>query len=658
RQLLGPARELNIGSMALPLPTAVAQALSKQEEKIYTYRVRVEETAVSVEHFDTDGNSLKTLAGSLTLSEDTQFDPEQVTREELQKYGQNLFNILFGDNTLRKDFLTFYEKTFNENAFLRLELEIDNNLMQDVALLPWELLHLPEGSGFGSDWLAASPELMLSKLPSKTETPTPQHVLFANQPIRIALIVGAHANTESPLTYEPIWEAYQYLADRYPEQFELLPLLIQPNIDKLNNLLAQQPHIIHSLVHAQQFALKGRDEGEVALILKSYPEEFSGDWMNGEQLTQALSSANPAVVLLQTNELAQPDMLHGLQDVAAILSQSDIPAVISWQFPLEPTAVSKFIHTVFPALAQGIPLDEAVQNGRRALLRDKNPLAFAAPSLLASAIVRRRSISEPAPPTLATSLGVAFAGDDVSLVLHKGAQLPATSVTLILQSPSDKLAQGLGYLSVQVFQGESTDVHENYQLADILLDDESLYKNDEIEIDVTLTVLPDGTIHAKLFHQSGFRKEETLTLVDLASLGEPSIIVFEELLDRYAQGVTENTHLRTLTAVSDWLNIPNAERTFILSGERGIGKTTIAALLAQYFRGERQPPNDLYALAPTSTSAVYFCQPSRPNTLHPRSFALTIASQWASRDKNFAYLQSVIDNHNDYELDELVDRLL
>ncbi|MCP4421334.1 MAG: hypothetical protein GY805_32385, partial [Chloroflexi bacterium] len=47
RQLLGPARELNIGSMALPLPTAVAQALSKQEEKIYTYRVRVEETAVS-----------------------------------------------------------------------------------------------------------------------------------------------------------------------------------------------------------------------------------------------------------------------------------------------------------------------------------------------------------------------------------------------------------------------------------------------------------------------------------------------------------------------------------------------------------------------------------------------------------------------------------
>ncbi|MCA9955308.1 MAG: winged helix-turn-helix domain-containing protein, partial [Anaerolineales bacterium] len=67
-------------------------------------------------------------------------------------------------------------------------------------------------------------------------------------------------------------------------------------------------------------------------------------------------------------------------------------------------------------------------------------------------------------------------------------------------------------------------------------------------------------------------------------------------------------------------------------------------------------PDELHASAPTS--AIYFCQPSRPETLDPRSFALTIASQWASRDSHFANLQSTIDSHESYELDELVEQLL
>ena len=98
--------------------------------------------------------------------------------------------------------------------------------------------------------------------------------------------------------------------------------------------------------------------------------------MTGDQLGRALARANPALVLLQSNEFAQPDMLRGLQDVAASMSEKarySSTSLSSWQFPVAESTIAKFIHAVFPALAQGIPLDEAVQNGRRALLREENP---------------------------------------------------------------------------------------------------------------------------------------------------------------------------------------------------------------------------------------------------------------------------------------------
>ncbi|VAW43279.1 hypothetical protein MNBD_CHLOROFLEXI01-350 [hydrothermal vent metagenome] len=544
RRLLGPAREFNIGSMSLPLPTAVAQALAKQEEKIYTYRVTVkDETAVHIEQIDNNGTSLKTLTGRLTPPGITQFHIERATtKEEVREFGQFLFDILFSDETLQADFLTFYGEAFKESAFLRFELDIDNGITQDLALLPWELLCLPDNTGFGTDWLAAAPEVFFTRWRKPFRTNSEPRLLPADKPLRIALVVGDDTYPESPLNYELIWESYQSLVRRFPDQFELLPLLADFTANIIDDLLENRPHIVHFLVHPRQFSPKGREEGQI--LLNHKPEEFSSEWLNGDQFARALASYKPTIVMLQSNVFTRPEVLHGLQDVAAVVAESEITTVLSWQFSVSDTAVSKFIHTVFPALAQGIPLDEAVQNGRRALLREENPVAFAAPSLFSSSIVRRRPASEPAPPTP--------------------------------------------------------------------------------------------------------------TLAD-----EPSVLEFEDLLEQHTKEVNEDLHLATLTAVSNWLNNANAERTFILTGEQGVGKTTIAALLAQYFRGNRQPSNNLYALAePTFASSVYFCQPSRPETLHPRSFALTIASQWASRDKNFAYLQSIIDTHADFELDELIDRLL
>ena len=248
RRLLGPARELNIGTMALPVPINVSQALASQEEKVYTYRVTVQdETAVAVEHINHAGHTTRSLVDQLRLPDEdngqkvpasqeidhrylrrvitASFSDDQVddliidlgldleefayvglsvrvaslisymqrrnrlndllklcmefnpdadwaqvlegvetptmpsfnrllrrvednlaTADELRQFGQQLFAILFNDE-LRTDFLVYYEQAIKDNAFLRLELYIDNNFLQDVALLPWELLCLTRRHG-------------------------------------------------------------------------------------------------------------------------------------------------------------------------------------------------------------------------------------------------------------------------------------------------------------------------------------------------------------------------------------------------------------------------------------------------------------------------------------------------------------------------------
>ncbi|WP_420645045.1 CHAT domain-containing protein [Candidatus Leptofilum sp.] len=759
RRLLGPSRELHIGSVPLPVRSEVAQLLSQQEDKTYTYRIKLEdETTVVVEQIDPSGTTLSIQMGQLALPEENieievpesytidrkelehrlieNFSRDEVNElisdlgleldqfltfrtksslirdlirhfhrrdmldellqachrskpsvdwtditdivenyaptsamiftemlnnvesghsnlEQLRSLGKQLFNILF-DDTLRVDFLIFLEKAINENAFVRIELEIDNNFLQDVTLLPWELLCLPEGTGFGTNWLAAAPELMLNRLPSETIPET--YFLPNGEPIRIALIVGPQAHDDSPLLYDSIWEAYEILANRAPANFTLLPLLIKPTNEQFASLMAQQPHVVHLIIHAQQF----ETTGEIALIpaREGKKQDSTYLWLDGKELASEINQYDPTLVILQSDESAQPQMLKGMKDVAAVLVEKHTANVVCWQFPVESAIVARFIHTVFPAFAQGIPLDEAIQNGRRALLRDDNPLAFAAPSLFSNTIVRRRTANEPVPRTLPISLGVALAGSGVTTVLEKGEVLPVKSEPFTLFATRQAYHLGLGFVAVQLFQGEMVFGRDNLLLAEVVIDDPDVYSG-EIEIEAIVSVNADSSIQFQVNHAaSGFSRQVTVSLRDDALIGQPRIQDVAEIINWQLQGVTENYHLATLTAVSDWLNTTDADRVMVITGERSSGKTTLASLLARYFRGDSQPPNNLHALAPISTSAVYFCQPSRPETLHPRSFILTIATQWASRDSHFAYLQPIIDNHEAYELDELVTQLL
>ncbi|MCA9999493.1 MAG: GAF domain-containing protein, partial [Anaerolineales bacterium] len=420
---------------------------------------------------------------------------------------------------------------------------------------------------------------------------------------------------------------------------------------------------------------------------------------------------------------------------------------------------------------------------------------------------------QPTQPMLSASLGVAFAGDDITIIIDKGELLPVSSKPLSMTGSGEKLSLGLGYFVVQLYQIASEDTYKNRLLGEIIIDDESLYSNN-IKLEMVASVNIDESVNLQISHESGFTKELSISLLDSVESTHPQPIDFSERIKQFTTGVPEGAHTRVMADVSNWLDTSNTHRVFIISGERGTGKTTIAARIIQVLFNNIEPSEiasstientilltlrraqeytnaprafiildknehqdiNLYQLLSTGrmhsrqideippglienslkqsesilittantstesfrwriypesqsglavpikatnvtfgvlylespepegltkehrnflerlasrlslnlkqnnlvseqssdvsvnqqfsnqnyklTSAFYFCQPSRPETLDPRSFALTIASQWASRDSNFAYLQSIIDNHEEYALDELVERLL
>ncbi|NEO20659.1 MULTISPECIES: CHAT domain-containing protein [unclassified Moorena] len=269
--------------------------------------------------------------------------------------GEALFDTLF-DDVLCYDFIRFYNEVVGtKQQLLRVELDIDEQNIPEVAAFPWEFMCLPQRKKLGTMWLATAPGLVFSRLPSQPIPASPIQ-LGANEKMRIALVVSAPTDL-NPVAYEEVQAAIETLAQEQPEQVELLPVVNPASRKAINDILIEKPHIFHFIGHGRFH----NENGEIALV-----DEFDqARWISANDFSELLNRHRPGIIVLQACQGAMESTSKPSVGLASKVVQQIIPVVVAMQYPVSNSTASRFACHFYKQLAQGKSADIAVQEGRR-----------------------------------------------------------------------------------------------------------------------------------------------------------------------------------------------------------------------------------------------------------------------------------------------------
>ncbi|GAB4205397.1 MAG: hypothetical protein Fur006_61450 [Coleofasciculaceae cyanobacterium] len=338
----------------------------------YTYHVRVaNHELVQVEKWDSKNQSLGQPSGRFRYQNQLTKEIKellQLTRnDELNDstksrlLGEALFNVLFDDG-LCQDFVNFYYQVVQqEKQLLRVELDIDERNMPEVAALPWEFMCLPQRANLGTIWLGTAPDLVFSRRRSQWIPPQPIQ-LNKNEKLRIALVVSAPSDLGS-VEYQKLQTALEKLAAEQAERIELLPVVDTANPEEVDAVLAQKPHIFHFIGHGRLQNDNNQDVGQIAFV------DDLGDaiWVDADFFSGLLNRHRPGVVMLQACEGGTLSASQAFVGVASRVVQQNIPVVVAMQYEVSNSTASRFARRFYEELAKGNPVDIATQEGRYAI---------------------------------------------------------------------------------------------------------------------------------------------------------------------------------------------------------------------------------------------------------------------------------------------------
>lgn len=342
----------------------------------YTYRIRVANNdRVQVEKSDPQHQSLGEPSGVFHYKDKL----EEVTplleivskkgKEELNDstktriLGEALFDILF-DDVLRQDFVNFYyDVVQKQKQLLRIELDIDEQGMPQVAALPWEFMCLPQKANLGEIRLGSDPNIVFSRRRAQWNPALPIQ-LKDEEKLRIALVISAPSELPA-VAYQPVQQALEKLAKEQTIGVELLPIVNSANPEAIDAILEYQPHIFHFIGHGRLRNEANEEVGEIALIDPSFDDEPM--WVEADYFSELFTRHRPGVLLLQSCEGAMLSASQALVGVASRIVQQNIPVVVAMQYEVSNTTASRFSLRFYERLAKGDPVDIAAQNGRRAI---------------------------------------------------------------------------------------------------------------------------------------------------------------------------------------------------------------------------------------------------------------------------------------------------
>jgi hypothetical protein len=368
----------------------------------YTYRIRIgNRHEVYAKALTPEGQLLCEHQGSLDYKGEIKRRIQELHRaaceaeltgSEVKELGETLFVAMF-DEGLRRHFFDCYEKVRSGERLLRVELDVDERELPDVAALPWEFMRVPLNAGHGVVWLGTDPNLILLRSRARRIAPKPIR-LGAGERLRIVCAVAASDELDpveglsapvppiappevaapdeldpvegrrlGPVGYRRTWEDLRLLFAHQSERIEEPKLITSASLSLIEDALKNKPHVVHFIGHAKLKDGNRGDVGQIRLfddIIYQYE-----DWVDADVFIDLFTRYRPAVVILQGCETAALSASELFVGIASQVVEQNIPVVVGMQYKVSNSSAQRFTSSFYKCLYEGEPVDEAVQESRR-----------------------------------------------------------------------------------------------------------------------------------------------------------------------------------------------------------------------------------------------------------------------------------------------------
>jgi hypothetical protein len=271
-------------------------------------------------------------------------------RAVLEDVGSRLFAALFP-----RDVLRVYDRV-RPGPGEREELRLRLHLPPELALWPWELLYDQ------SHYLSFDSHCPIIRFLDLPDTPSS---LSTEPPLRLLHLVASPVGVERlDVEKEAALLDIAMAASKEQGLVEIIPG--RPGtLETLRRGLQQGCHVLHFSGHGGFAA----DEG----FLLFEDETGAPEKVDRDTLAHLLRGSQVRLAVLNACESALATDNDAFTSVAAALVRAGLPAVIAHQYAMPDVSAIRFAAEFYRALADGLPVDAAVCEGRKAILSELGP---------------------------------------------------------------------------------------------------------------------------------------------------------------------------------------------------------------------------------------------------------------------------------------------
>lgn len=281
--------------------------------------------------------------------------------EELEVLGTHLYEGLFYEQGRFFESALLEAQRAKQRLCVRLQFGKD---AEELSSLPWEYLYSPTTDNKQGFFLSTDVHLVLARyIPPGSDSSS---LLKKDERMRVLIVVSEPAEL-GPVAAQPVVGAIKDMVEKYQYPIDFSELY-KPTIVSFLDQLGKKPHVLHFIGHGRY---KREKISEIALLKQ---DETSVQWCPDKSFAEyfRMVDERPRLVFLHMCQGALSDengaFTANFAALAPKLILANIQAVVAMQHPIANEAAIAFCRTFYRNLAEGKPIDDAVQAGRMQFL--------------------------------------------------------------------------------------------------------------------------------------------------------------------------------------------------------------------------------------------------------------------------------------------------